>query len=380
MVGTRPDALKLAPVIRELRARPDRFDTFVLASGQHRELLHQALRMWDITPDVDLELMRPDQALASLTASALGCMAETIARLEPDVLVVQGDTTTAFAGALAAIYQKVPVAHVEAGLRTGDSANPFPEELNRRLTGVLADIHFAPTRGARENLLRERLPPSRVVVTGNPIVDAVNAVLELPFAWPSDRPWTRAFDPGRRAVLVTLHRRESWGAPLAAICGAVRDLLDACADATVVLPVHPNPNVCGTVRDLLGSHPRAFLVDPLDHVTFLHAMRRSHLIVTDSGGVQEEAPALRKPVLVAREVSERPEGVALGVARLVGTDRARVAEEAITLMREPARYAAMASGASPYGDGRAAFRIAEALAAWTRGESPLLPSHLEFDA
>ena len=380
LIGTRPDAIKLAPVIRELRSRPGGLETVVVASGQHRDLLDQVLRVWDITPDIDLNLMRPNQALVPLAAGVLERVSETLTRLSLDLIVVQGDTTTAFAGALAAAYHQVPVAHVEAGLRTGDAANPFPEEVNRRLTGALAAIHFAPTRRARENLMAEGVPASQVIVTGNPVVDAVKTMAGLPFAWPSGESWPCAFAPGRRAILVTLHRRESWGAALAGICGAVRDVLDACEDATVLLPVHPNPNVRGTVHRVLGSHPRAYLTDPLDHVTFLHAMQRSCVVLTDSGGVQEEAPAFGRPVLVAREVSERPEGIDLGVARVVGTERTRVATEAIALLRDPVRYAAMSTGASPYGDGRAAFRIGEALRAWARGESPLLQPHLEFGA
>ncbi len=349
-VGTRPEAIKMAPVIRALRGRPWA-EVRVLATAQHRELLDQVLAFFGIVPDVDLDLMRPGQTLADLTSRMLLAVDRALAAERPDLVLAQGDTTTVMVMALACFYRRIPFGHVEAGLRTGDRAAPFPEEMNRALTGWLADLHFAPTAGAAANLRREGVADARVLVTGNPVIDA------LLWAAAQDLPRDVLPGDGRRLVLLTAHRRESFGAPLRAVLGAVRDLV-ACRDIAVLYPVHPNPNVQSAAREVLGRLPHVHLVEPLDYPRFVAAMRAAHLILTDSGGVQEEAPSLGKPVLVLRDTTERPEGVAAGNSRLVGTDRAAIVAAALELLDDERVYARMAQAANPYGDGRAAERIA----------------------
>ena len=377
VLGTRPEAVKLAPVVRVLRTEPHEFEPLVITTGQHRQMLDQILGVFDIAPDVDLDVMRPNQPLAGLTCRVLEGLTELLRSAPPDAVVVQGDTTTAFAAGLAGFYLRIPVVHVEAGLRSYDLDNPFPEEANRRLVGVLSAVHFAPTAAARSALIAEGVSPARIAVTGNPVVDALSA---LPSkngdATPgplSGIPW----DTGR-VVLVTAHRRESWGAALIEICAAVAELVDRHDDVHVVYPVHLNPNVDHTVRSILSDRKRVHLVPPLDYLAFVEVMRRAHLILTDSGGVQEEAPSFGKPILVLRNVTERPEGVARGVAKLVGTDRGRIVGEANRLLTDPAAYESMRIGGNPYGDGRAGERIVEALGRWLREEQPLLPPGHEF--
>lgn len=352
VVGTRPEAVKLAPVIHALR-RADWATTRVLATAQHRQMLDQIHAFFGIRPDRDLDVMRPSQALVDLTARLLTGLDPVLAEEKPDLVLAQGDTTTVMVTALACFYRQVAFAHVEAGLRTGDLRNPFPEELNRVLVGRMAALHFAPTVGARANLLREGVPESSVHVTGNTVIDAL--------LWAADRVDTAPFTParGKRLVLVTAHRRENFGAPFEAVCHALRDVAGR-PDVELLYPVHPNPAVRDTAHRILGGHPSIRLVDPLDYPAMVAAMRACTLILTDSGGVQEEAPSLGKPVLVLRTTTERPEGVAAGAAKLVGTDRATIVAAANRLLDDAGVYAAMAAVSNPYGDGRAAERIVEA--------------------
>jgi len=350
IVGTRPEAIKMAPVIRALAAEP-RFDVRVLATAQHRQMLDQVLRVFGIEPDIDLDIMRPNQGLATLTARLLLELDGVLLAEKPDVVLAQGDTTTVMTAALACFYHRIPFGHVEAGLRTGDLSNPFPEEMNRVVAGRLARWHFAPTESARQNLLREGVSDSQVWVTGNTVIDALVSVADM-------RPDTGLpIDDSKRLVLVTSHRRENFGAPFESICRAVREIADRNEDVQVLYPVHPNPNVQTVAHRTLGDHPRIVLCPPLDYLPFVGAMQRAYLILSDSGGVQEEAPALGKPVLVLRQETERPEAVEAGVVRLVGHDFDRIVGEAQRLLDDPAAYAAMARGVSPYGDGHAAGRI-----------------------
>lgn len=352
VMGTRPEAIKLAPVA--LAAVQDgRFEVQVVRTSQHREMLDQMIEHFSLPVAVDLDIMRHDQDLAQITTAALEGLYRTIAQQRPACVVVQGDTTTTFCGALAAFYHRVPVAHVEAGLRTGDRFQPFPEEINRRLTGQVSDFHFAPTEGARANLRAEGVPASRVWVTGNTAIDALRITL------------ARAAEvvppPGRR-LLVTAHRRENHGEPMEQICRAVRSLVERYDDLTVRFPVHLSPRVRRTVFDLLSDHPRIHLEEPLGYAHFVRAMAEATLILSDSGGVQEEAPSLGKPVLVLRETTERPEAVQAGAALLVGTDAARIEAEAARLLDDAAAYERMATAGNPFGDGTAGRRIVELLA------------------
>lgn len=356
--GTRPEAIKLAPVIRELRGR---HRVHVCVTGQHRTMLEQVLRVFRIEPDRDLALMKENQDLFELTASVVRALQPVLAEVRPRLVVVQGDTTTTFAAALAAFYAHVPVAHVEAGLRTGDKLRPFPEEVNRRLASVVADLHFAPTAWARENLLKEGISAERIFVTGNTGIDAllwVAAELEagrLVASLPGE-----VLDAAERyrIVLVTGHRRESFGAGFERICRALRRIVEEEPDVAVVYPVHLNPNVREPVFRLLGGLPRLLLIEPLEYVAFVALMQRAELILTDSGGIQEEAPSLRKPVLVMREKTERPEGVRAGAAKLVGTQVEEIARSVRALLHDQRLYRSMLSAGNPYGDGKAAQRIA----------------------
>lgn len=363
--GTRPEAIKLAPVIKALRARPQEFAGRVCVTGQHRELLDQVLRLFDIHPDHDLAVMQPDQSLFASTARILTALEPVLTAEQPDWVVVQGDTTTAFAASLAAFYARVPVAHVEAGLRSRDLAQPFPEEANRRLADALTTLFFAPTDGARQNLLAEGVPDSRIRVTGNTVIDALLDVAARPYDF-SKGPLASLPLDARRIILVTAHRRESFGEPLRALCGAIRAVAERFPDTQVVYPVHLNPNVQQPVRELLAGFNNISLVEPLDYEPFVHLMKRSVLILTDSGGLQEEAPSLGVPVLVMREVTERPEGVAAGAARVVGTDPAKILAAAAELLDSPASRARMATAGNPYGDGHASQRIVAALLEFPR--------------
>lgn len=376
VMGTRPEAIKMAPVVHALRKQTSRFETIVLATAQHRQMLDQVLSIFRIDPDVDLDLMRPDQSLSELAARVLKKMDVTLRELQPDLLLVQGDTTTVLATALAAFHLGVPVAHVEAGLRSHDLRNPFPEEMNRRLTSVLTAVHLAPTSLAADELRRERIDSARIAVTGNTVVDALHQLLREPF----DVAGTPLADLpcDGRLLLVTSHRRESWGQDLENTCLALRDLIERFPDLRVVYPVHLNPNVRTTVMELLGNASRIHLTEPLDYLTFINLMRRSYLILTDSGGVQEEAPSLGKPLLVLRKLTERPEAFQAGLSKVVGNSREIIVKEASLLLQDEAAYRRMLASENPFGDGRAADRIVRALERWSNGMTPLLFADEEF--
>jgi UDP-N-acetylglucosamine 2-epimerase len=361
VLGTRPEAIKMAPVIQELGRHPGRIRSVVCSTGQHRQMLDQVLRLFRIQPDYDLNLMQVNQSLAQLTARLFTGLDRVLAEVQPDWVLAQGDTTTVFAAAMVAFYHGVRFGHVEAGLRTGDRRRPFPEEINRRLADVVADAYFAPTRQAAQALRQEGYPAAAVHVTGNTVIDALLAVAARAYDWQAGP--LAALPRDRRWVLVTAHRRESFGAPFRELCLALRDLALRHADRGIhfVYPVHLNPNVQQPVHDLLSGLANVSLLEPLDYLSLVQLMKRSCLILTDSGGIQEEAPALRVPVLVLRDTTERPEGVEAGVVKLVGTRRGRIVAAADRLLRDPAAHAAMATGASPYGDGHAAGRIVSLL-------------------
>jgi UDP-N-acetylglucosamine 2-epimerase (non-hydrolysing) len=361
VIGTRPEAIKLAPLVLELQSRPGEFSTTVAATAQHREMLDQVLELFGIVPDFDLDLMRPRQRLDEVLARAVTGLYEVMEADRPDVVLVQGDTATTFAGALAAFYHKIPVGHVEAGLRTGDRYRPFPEEINRRLTTQVTDWHFAPTDHSRDRLLAEGIDPAAVFVTGNTVVDALLRVADQPYTW-APGPVAEALASGRRIVLMTAHRRENWDDGIAQACGAVQDLLARFDDIHVLFSVHRNPAVRETVESALSGLDRVSLLPPLDYLPFVQLMKACTLILSDSGGVQEEAPSLGKPALVLRDVTERPEAIDAGVVKLVGTDRARIVEEASLLLSDPAAYSRMAQASNPFGDGTASRRIADVLA------------------
>ena len=354
VVGTRPEAIKMAPVILKLR-QESWCDVKVLATAQHREMLDQVLAFFDIVPDFDLDIMKPNQSLAELTGRLMLELDKIISLEHPDVVLIQGDTTTVMTVALTCFYHKIPIGHIEAGLRTWDLLYPFPEEANRVITGKLARWHFAPTTGSRGNLLRDGTPESHIHVTGNTVIDSLlmTASKNISIGVP--------IDARKRLVLVTAHRRENFGSPFQNICRALRDLANRNPDIQVLFPVHPNPNVKEAAYHLLGSTTNILLCSPLDYAPFISAMKQSYLIISDSGGVQEEAPALGKPILVLREETERPEAVELGVVKLVGTSYERIVHEVQVLLDNPTEYGAMARGESPYGDGHAADRIARIL-------------------
>ena len=356
VVGTRPDAIKMAPVVLALRAHPGEFTCVVVATAQHREMLDQVLTLCGITPEYDLDIMTEGQSLADITVRTLAGLDEVLPRVAPDLVVVQGDAAPSFVGALAAFYRKIPVAHVEAGLRTADKYQPYPEEMYRRMTGVLADLHFSPTAVARANLMNEGVPASRITVTGNTVIDALLEVARRDDP-PADPRLREALSSGGRRMLLTTHRRENWGEPQRRIFHAVRDLLGRFPDLHLIFPVHPNPVVARPAREMLGDHPRAHVFDPFDYATNVWCQKAATIILTDSGGIQEEAPALGRPVLVLRETTERPEGVSAGTALLVGTDRTRIVDAASELLTDTAAYERMSRARNPYGDGRASARI-----------------------
>lgn len=354
MIGTRPEAIKMAPVILALQDEPWA-NVRVLATAQHREMLDQVNNFFNIVPDIDLNIMRPDQALTTLTARLLLELDTILHAEEPDAVLVQGDTTTVMTVVLACFYHSIPIGHVEAGLRTRDMQNPFPEEANRVIAGKLARWHFAPTEGARQNLLLEGIPDTEIFVTGNTVIDALSMTaaqdLKLPFS----------LDPTKRLVLVTSHRRENFGEPFRNICRALLTLAENNPTVQFLYPVHPNPNVKDVAHEFLAGLPNFTLCEPLDYAPFITAMKHAYIILTDSGGVQEEAPALGKPVLVLREETERPEAVEQGVVKLVGPNYERIISEMQRLLDDESAYSAMARGVSPYGDGRAAERIVQTL-------------------
>jgi UDP-N-acetylglucosamine 2-epimerase (non-hydrolysing) len=367
--GTRPEAIKLCPVIRSLREHPTRFDVRVLVTAQHREMLDQVLQAFDVQPHHDLDLMLPGQTLFQSTSRILAGLEGALKAERPSMVIIQGDTTTTLCGALAGFYLNIPVAHVEAGLRTRDMRQPFPEEMNRVLTSRLAELHFAATENAAENLRREGVTPDSIHVTGNTGIDAVLFVRAgLEEGRLRGRQWTE-LDPARKLIVVTAHRRESFGEGFERICQALAELADR-PDVQVVYPVHPNPNVQDPVRRLLAGHPNVRLIEPLSYVPFVDLMRRAYLLVTDSGGIQEEGPSLGKPILVMRDKTERPEAVLAGTVKLVGTDQRRIVSEAQLLLDDRNVYQAMARVHNPYGDGQASGRITQLIHSFLTRKDP----------
>lgn len=352
VIGTRPEAIKMAPVVNAFK-KCDDFEVCVLATAQHRDLLDQAFSLFDIQADYDLNIMQPGQTLPELTSRLIVGIDKILTEAKPDLVIGQGDTTTVFVTALACFYQKIPFAHLEAGLRTHDLYSPFPEEANRILAGNLACLHFAPTEVSKNNLLREAMKPEQIFVTGNTVIDALLATAQKDFPLEVDIP------EDKRMVLVTSHRRENFGQPIINTCQAILELVNKYKDICVVFPVHPNPNIRNVVDKYLLNHDRIKLVSPFDYGPFVSAMKKAFIILTDSGGVQEEAPALGKPVLVLRRDTERPEAVTEGVVKLIGTEKEDIINEASILLDNVNAYRAMAQGASPYGDGKSSERIVQ---------------------
>lgn len=356
--GTRPEAIKMAPVLRELALHKDIFESRVCVTAQHRKMLDQVLELFNITTNYDLDIMRPNQSLTDITCNVLKGLDPVLAEFAPDVVLVHGDTTTTMAASLAAYYRQIAVGHVEAGLRTGNIYSPWPEEINRQLTGVITRYHFSPTERSRQNLLREGIDDNRIVVTGNTVIDALFSVVEkLRNDHMLQNMMVERFsmlDPCKRLILVTGHRRENFGNGFDSICSALAEISEVHTDVEIIYPVHLNPKVQDPVRRILSGRKSIHLVEPLDYLPFVWLMDRSSLIITDSGGVQEEAPSLGKPVLVIRETTERPEAVEAGTVRLVGTDKDRIVAETTYLLNDPQAYEAMSRAHNPYGDGNAA--------------------------
>jgi len=361
IIGTRPEAIKMAPVVRELQRFPDEFSPVVCVTGQHKAMLHQVLDLFGILPDFDLNLMMPDQSLAELTGKLFLNLERVFTEVKPDWVLAQGDTTTSCVASLMAFYKKIPFGHVEAGLRTGDNSRPFPEEVNRKIADMVASIYFAPTERARKALLDEGVRGSNIHVTGNTVIDALQDIAAKPFDWRRS-PIGFINDDERKIVLITAHRRENFGQPFRNLCNALSELAKLFTDdVRFVYPVHLNPHVRQPVREILGGRENVHLLEPLDYLSLIHLMKKSFIVLTDSGGIQEEAPGLGIPVLVMREKTERPEGVEAGVARLVGTDKTRIINEVSLLLKTRSAYEEMAKGVNPYGDGKAAVRIVEIL-------------------
>ncbi len=355
--GTRPEAIKMAPVIKELKKVKD-IETVVAVTAQHREMLDQVLQLFDIIPDYDLNLMEEKQDLYSITTGVLNGMKGILAKEQPELVLVHGDTTTTFAAALAAFYQRIPVGHVEAGLRTRNKYSPYPEEMNRTLAGRLAELHFAPTDTARENLLNEGTGSFKIWVTGNTVIDALLDTIRPDYEFGSE---LEEIDLSKRLLLVTTHRRENWGRPMREVYQALIDLVDEFPDVAVVFPVHRNPVVRDVAREMLEGRERFYLIEPLDYEPFAHLMNCSYMVLTDSGGMQEEAPSLGKPVLVLRDTTERPEALQAGTVKLVGTVREKIYNEAQLLLSSRGEYEKMARAINPYGDGQAAIRIVDVI-------------------
>ncbi len=355
--GTRPEAVKMAPLVNELKSRPHQFRTVVCVTAQHREQLDQVLHGFNIVPDYDLDIMQHGQTLTQITTRALEGLEKVLAEVKPDIVLAQGDTTTVLAAALASAYAKNAFGHVEAGLRTDNKFDPFPEEINRRVTGQLTDLHFAPTSLSKANLLREGVRESAIYLTGNTVIDALQQVTNKERA-------SSTRNNGFRQILATTHRRENLGEPLENIALAFHDILEAFPDTQLILPMHKNPVVRETLHRVLDAHPRAQLIEPPDYLDFVKLMEASDLVLTDSGGVQEEAPALGLPVLVLRRTTERPEGVSSGTAKLIGTEREDIVREASKLLGDENAYREMSHAANPYGDGKASGRIAQAILHW----------------
>lgn len=357
--GTRPEAIKMAPVVLELQKHADRIQTIVAVTAQHRQMLDQVLDLFQITPDYDLDIMSQGQTLYDITTKSLMGLKDVLAKEKPDLVLVHGDTTTTFAGALASYYQQVPVGHVEAGLRTGDIYSPFPEEMNRKLTGAIAAIHFAPTATAKANLLKENVNPSHIYVTGNTVIDALMTTVAGDYDFGDD---LKDVDfHNHRVILLTTHRRENLGEPMRHIYKALRRIIEEIPDTEIVFPVHRNPLVRKVVEEELAGVDRIHLINPMEYEPFANLMSLSSLVLTDSGGIQEEAPSLGKPVLVLRNTTERPEAVEAGTVRLIGTDKDVVYAETKRLLTDQAAYDAMSNAVNPYGDGKASQRIVQAI-------------------
>ncbi len=354
--GTRPEAIKMCPLVLEMGKYPEYIEPIVAVTAQHREMLDQVLELFAIKPDYDLNIMQSGQTLYDITTRALLGLKEVIEEAKPDMVLVHGDTTTPFAGSLAAFYAQVPVGHVEAGLRTGNKYSPYPEEMNRKLTGSIADMHFAPTSTSKENLLKENVAPETIVVTGNTVIDALQTTVKADYEF-ADAEFNKIFARGNRLILVTTHRRENLGEPMRNVYKALRKVLETHADVEAIFPVHKNPKVREIVQEELGNLERVHLIEPMDYEPFANLMGKVDIVLTDSGGIQEEAPALGKPVLVLRDTTERPEAVDAGTVKLVGTAYEDVLRETNLLLDDPVHYQKMAEAANPYGDGKACERI-----------------------
>lgn len=375
LIGTRPEAIKLSPVIKEIEKNSDIVDSTVIVTAQHREMLDQVLELFSIRPKYDLDIMRPGQNLFDVTNLALLRLKPVLEKENPDIFVIQGDTTTVLIGALAAFYLKIPIAHVEAGLRTKDKYHPFPEEVNRRIATALADLHFAPTKIAMDNLLREGIPKNRIYVTGNPVIDAMLSVLDENFTLAEEGLEEINFN-GKRPILITAHRRENWGSPLINICKTIKNIISTFPDIIVLFSVHPNPEVQRTVHINLSCVERVHLLKPLGYKTFVNLMARVYAVLTDSGGIQEEAPLLGKPVLVLRNVTEREEAITAGTSKLVGTDSENIFREAKKLLTSHSAYKAM-TRSSPYGKGDASERIVKAILKYLKTLKPTMHRPVE---
>ncbi|MBI4844944.1 MAG: UDP-N-acetylglucosamine 2-epimerase (non-hydrolyzing) [Candidatus Omnitrophica bacterium] len=359
VLGTRPEVIKLAPVINELEKHKEKINSKVILTGQHRSMVDQFLKLFNIKPDYDLDIMLKNQTLFDVSSRCLLRLAKILEKERPDLILVEGDTTTAFMAALAGFYLKIPTGHVEAGLRTFDKYRPFPEEINRQLLTVVADLHFAPTKKAVGNLRREGIDPKRIYMTGNTVVDALYSISSRKYILKNELLNNIDFK-NKKVILVTAHRRESFGGPMLSICKAIRQIADD-PDVELIYPVHLNPNVQKPVNKILSGKKNIHLLDPLDYQTFVYLLRKCYLVLTDSGGVQEEAPAFGKPLIVMREVTERQEGVEAGVAKLVGMDSKRIVQEVEKLLKSPDSYKKMSRAGNPYGDGKASKRIVRAI-------------------
>lgn len=374
--GTRPEAIKMAPVVLELTKYPDMIQPIVAVTAQHRDMLDQVLHLFDIKPDYDLDIMAQGQTLFDITCKAMQGLNRVLSEAKPDIVLVHGDTTTTFAGALAAFYHQTEIGHVEAGLRTHNKYSPYPEEMNRKLTGSLTDLHFAPTTTASGNLRQENIKDEAIFITGNTVIDALLTTVDDTFEFSNEV--LRNIDyKNKKVVLVTTHRRENLGEPMRHVYQALRDLVNEFEDIEIVFPVHKNPKVREVVESELGGLARVNLIDPLDYEPFANLLARSYLVLTDSGGIQEEAPALGKPVLVLRDTTERPEAIDAGTVKLIGTDKARIYNEAKLLIADKDEYEKMANACNPYGDGQAARRIVQAIL-WKHGLIADKPDSFEF--
>ena len=354
--GTRPEAIKMCPLVLEMRKYPDYIEPIVAVTAQHREMLDQVLDLFDIKPDYDLNIMKAGQTLYDVTTRALMGLEEVLREAKPDMVLVHGDTTTTFAGALAAFYAQIPVGHVEAGLRTGNKYSPYPEEMNRKLTGAIADMNFSPTSVSKANLLKENVNPATIIVTGNTVIDALQTTVKSDYKF-ADEEFNKVFATGKRLILMTTHRRENLGEPMRNVYKALKTVLETHPDVEAIFPVHKNPKVREIVRGELGGLEQVHLIEPMDYEPFANLMAKVDIVLTDSGGIQEEAPALGKPVLVLRDTTERPEAVVAGTVKLIGTDYEAVLRETSALLDDAEHYRTMAEAVNPYGDGRACERI-----------------------